>query len=55
VHRKFVVPNPAIRGLRVMIDVQFEKDRVGIVGAMLRSGGRPLTETWSYAWRFYDL
>jgi glucans biosynthesis protein len=55
VHRKFVVSNPAIRGLRVMIDVEFEKDKVGIVGVTLRAGGRPLTETWSYAWRFYDL
>jgi glucans biosynthesis protein len=52
--RKFVVPNPAIGGIRVMLDVQFEKDKVGIVGASLRSGNRVLTETWSYAWRFYD-
>ncbi len=53
--RKFVVPNPAIKGMRVMIDVQFEKDKVGILGAALRSGSRMLTETWSYAWRFYDV
>jgi glucans biosynthesis protein len=53
--RKFVVPNPAIKGLRVMLDVQFEKDKVGIVGAALRSAAKPLTETWTYAWRFYDL
>jgi glucans biosynthesis protein len=53
--RKFVAPNQAIKGLRVMLDVQFEKDKVGIVGAGLRSAARPLTETWTYAWRFYDL
>jgi glucans biosynthesis protein len=52
--RKFVVPNPATKGLRVMLDVEFEKDKVGIVGAVLRSGGRPITETWTYAWRFYN-
>jgi glucan biosynthesis protein len=38
-----------------MLDVEFEKDKVGIVTALLRSAGRPLTETWTYAWRFYDL
>jgi glucans biosynthesis protein len=53
--RKFVVPNLAIKGMRVMLDVEFEKDKVGIVQATLRSGGKLLTETWSYAWRFYDL
>jgi glucans biosynthesis protein len=53
--RKFLVPNPAIRGMRAMFDVEFEKDKVGIVTAVLRSAGRPLTETWTYAWRFYDL
>lgn len=52
--RTFIVPNPAIRGIRLMIDVAFEKDKVVIVGATLRSGSRTLTETWSYAWRFYD-
>jgi len=34
--------------------VQYEKDKVGIVTASLRSGNRVLTETWSYAWRLYD-
>jgi glucans biosynthesis protein len=52
--RKFVAPNPAIKGLRVMLDVEFEQDKVGIVSAVLRSAGRPITETWSYAWRFYN-
>jgi periplasmic glucans biosynthesis protein len=54
VARKFVVPNPAIKGMRVMLDVEFEKDKVGTVRAALRSGGKVLTETWTYAWRFYD-
>jgi glucans biosynthesis protein len=53
--RKLVVPNLAIKGMRAMLDVEFEKDKVGIVQATLRSGGKLLTETWSYAWRFYDL
>jgi glucans biosynthesis protein len=53
--RKFVVPNPAIKGLRVMLDVQYEKDKLGTVSAVLRSAGRAVTETWTYAWRFYDL
>ncbi len=52
---RLVVPNPAVKGLRVMIDVQFEKDKIGIVGAALRSASRTLTETWTYAWRFYAL
>jgi len=55
VARTFVVPNPAIKGIRAMLDVEFEKDTVGIVNARLRSNGRLLSETWSYAWRFYDL
>jgi glucans biosynthesis protein len=54
VARKFIVPNPAIRGMRIMLDVQFEKDKVGLVTAALRSGNRAISETWSYAWRFYD-
>jgi hypothetical protein len=37
-----------------MLDVQFEKDKVGIVDASLRSGNKVVTERWSYAWRFYD-
>jgi glucans biosynthesis protein len=53
--RRFVVPNIAIKGLRVMLDVQFEKDKVGTVSAALRSAGRALTETWTFSWRFYDL
>jgi glucans biosynthesis protein len=52
--RKFIVPNLAIRGMRAMLDVQFEKDTVGVVRASLRAGAKPLSETWSYAWRFYD-
>ena len=52
--RKFVVPNPAIKGMRVMLDVEYEKDTVGVVRASLRSGSRALSETWTYAWRFYD-
>ncbi len=53
--RTFVVPNPALKGFRIMLDVQFEKDKVGVIRAALRSGSKLLTETWTYAWRFYDL
>lgn len=53
--RHFVVPNPAIKGFRIMIDVQFEEDKIGIVQCYLRSGPKLLSETWDYAWRFYDL
>jgi glucans biosynthesis protein len=52
--RKFIVPNPAIRGMRAMLDVQFEKDTVGVVRTSLRAGAKPLSETWTYAWRLYD-
>jgi periplasmic glucans biosynthesis protein len=52
--RAFVVPNPELDGIRVMLDVQFEKDKIGVVRAVLRSGERPITETWTYAWRFYN-
>ena len=53
--RHFIVPNPAIKGFRVMIDVQFEQDKIGVVQCYLRSGPNLLSETWDYAWRFYDL
>ncbi|MGE3645267.1 MAG: glucan biosynthesis protein [Beijerinckiaceae bacterium] len=53
--RHFVVPNPAIKGFRIMIDVQFEEDKIGVVNCYLRSGPKLLSETWNYAWRFYDL
>jgi len=52
--RTFVVPNPALGGIRVMLDVQFEKDTIGVIRAALRSGDKLLTETWTYAWRFYN-
>lgn len=53
--RTFVVPNPALKAIRTMIDVQFEEGKVGVVNAFLRAKSRRLTETWDYAWRFYDL
>ena len=53
--RSFLVPNPQIKGFRAMIDVQFEENKIGNVRAYLRAGPRLLTETWNYAWRFYDL
>jgi glucans biosynthesis protein len=53
--RSFVVANPAGKGLRVMIDVTFAADKVGTISAHLTSGGRRITETWTYAWRHYNL
>ena len=53
--RSFLVPNPAIKGFRAMIDVQFEENKIGNVRAYLRAGPKLLSETWNYAWRFYDL
>ncbi len=53
--RSFLVPNPAIKGIRAMIDVQFEENKIGNVRAYLRAGPKLLSETWNYAWRFYDL
>jgi glucans biosynthesis protein len=55
VTRSFVVANPAGKGLRVMVDVTFEADKVGTIKAYLTSGGRRITETWTYAWRHYNL
>ena len=51
--RSFLVPNPQIKGFRAMIDVQFEEHKIGVVRAYLRAGPKLLSETWTYAWRFY--
>jgi glucans biosynthesis protein len=53
--RHFVVPNPAGKGFRIMIDVQFEEDKIGVVQCYLRTGPKLLSETWNYGWRIYDL
>ncbi len=52
--RTFLVPNPKTNGFRAMIDVQFEKDQVGVVDAVLKCDDKTLTETWNYGWRFYN-
>ncbi|MCC2096383.1 MAG: glucan biosynthesis protein G [Hyphomicrobiales bacterium] len=55
VMRHFVVPNPAGKGFRVMVDVQFEEDKIGVIQCYLRDGPKLLSETWNYGWRIYDL
>jgi glucans biosynthesis protein len=54
VFRSFLVPNPKINGFRAMIDVRFEPDQVGYVQAFLQVDQKPVTETWSYSWRYYN-
>ena len=54
VFRTFVVPNPAISGFRVMVDVELHPTEVTGVTCKLKSGPRILTETWAYAWKIYN-
>ena len=54
VFRTFLVPNPKGKGFRAMIDVRFEENQVGTVRAYLQAGQKPVTETWTYAWRIYN-
>jgi glucans biosynthesis protein len=48
--RTFLVPNPQTKGFRAGIDVVAEPGKVAHIRAFLRSGGRALTETWTYPW-----
>ncbi|AWN41884.1 glucan biosynthesis protein G [Methylobacterium durans] len=46
-----LTPNPHIKGLRAAIDVSLGSDGdASELRAFLRTGGRALTETWTYAW-----
>ncbi len=49
--RSFVVPNPHIKGFRAVIDVQLDPGQSTDLRAFLRTGGRALTETWTFPWR----
>jgi glucans biosynthesis protein len=49
VYRSFLTPNLKIRGLRAHIDVQVKPGDSTDLRMFLRVGGRPLTETWVYA------
>jgi glucans biosynthesis protein len=52
--RTFLVPNPAIKGFRVMLDVELDPKKITYVTCHLRNGPRVLTETWNWSWKIYD-
>ena len=45
-----IIPNEHIQGFRAAIDVRVEPGQSTDLRAYLRSGGRALTETWTYPW-----
>ncbi|SDH53081.1 MULTISPECIES: glucan biosynthesis protein [Bosea] len=51
IDRAFIVPNRKTEGFRAFIDVVVEPGQLAEMRAFLRSGGKALTETWSYPWR----
>lgn len=51
INRAFIVPNPKTKGFRAFIDIIVEPGQVAEMRAFLKSGGKALTETWSYQWR----
>jgi glucans biosynthesis protein len=53
--RKFLVPNPAIKGFRVMLDVEVSDTDTTVMTCFLQTGRRRLTETWNYTWKIYNL
>ena len=53
--RFFLVPYPKINGFRVMLDVQHEFETVGTMQCFLSVDGKPITESWHYAFRIYHL
>jgi glucans biosynthesis protein len=54
VFRQFLVPNPAINGFRVMIDVEVHPTEKTAITCKLVQGSKVLTETWAYAWKVYN-
>ena len=54
IFRQFLVPNPAIGGFRVMLDVEVHPTDMTNMTCKLRAGPRVLTETWAYAWKVYN-
>jgi glucans biosynthesis protein len=54
VYRQFLVPNPAINGFRVMLDVEVHPTEVTNVTCKLMLGNKALTETWAYSWKVYN-
>jgi len=53
--RKFLVPNPAIKGFRAMLDVEVSDTDTTMMTCFLQAGRRRLTETWNYTWKIYNL
>lgn len=51
IDRAFIVPNRKTEGFRAFVDVVVEPGQLAEMRAFLRSGGKTLTETWSYPWR----
>lgn len=51
IDRAFIVPNQKTKGFRAFIDVVVEPGQLAEMRAFLKSGGKALTETWSYPWR----
>ncbi|QEL24809.1 glucan biosynthesis protein G [Bosea sp. F3-2] len=51
IDRAFIVPNRKTEGFRAFIDVVVEPGQLAEMRAFLKSGGKTLTETWSYPWR----
>ena len=54
IFRQFLVPNPAIKGFRVMLDVEVHPTDMTTMTCKLRTGQKVLTETWAYSWKVYD-
>jgi len=54
IFRQFLVPNPAIGGFRVMLDVEVHPTDVTNMTCKLRTGAKVLTETWAYSWKVYN-
>ncbi|MDE2361887.1 MAG: glucan biosynthesis protein G [Hyphomicrobiales bacterium] len=48
--RAFVVPNPHVKGIRAIVDVQVPQTQTGDIRVFLRAKGRTLTETWTFPW-----
>ncbi len=51
IDRAFIVPNRKTEGFRAFVDVVVEPGQLAEMRAFLKSGGKTLTETWSYPWR----
>ena len=48
--RAFLMPNPHVKGVRAIVDVQTPIGQVGDIRVFLRANGRLLTETWTFPW-----